>query len=149
MPTNPELRHAAGSDLAEIKLLLEHAVLPFEDLQAEAMQDFVVVRDEQGMLLGAGGIERYDEDGLLRSVVVHEKARGTGLGRKITSAIEGYSRKNGITGLYLLTTTAADFFPRLGYERFERNNVPDKLKQSAEFASLCPASAVCMRKQLV
>lgn len=147
--TNPELRQAAEADLSEIKLLLEQASLPFEDLKAEAMQDFVVVRDEQGMLLGAGGIERFEQDGLLRSVVVHETARGTGLGQKITHAVEDRARNHGVKALYLLTTTAEDLFPRLGYTRFDRNDVPDTLKQSAEFASLCPASAVCMHKPLV
>lgn len=149
MTTNPELRNAGIGDLADIKFLLERAALPFNDLAPEAMHNFVVVRDAQGLLIGAGGIERYEHDGLLRSVVVHENARGTGLGQQITSAVEDRARNNGVTALYLLTTTAADFFPRFGYERFERNNVPEKLKHSAEFASLCPASAVCMRKSLV
>ena len=149
MTTNPELRNAAVDDLADIKSLLAQAALPFDDLKPDAMQDFVVVRDEQRTLIGAGGIERYENDGLLRSVVVHAAARGTGLGELITSAVEDHARENGVTALYLLTTTAADFFPRFGYVRFERNNVPERLKHSAEFASLCPASAVCMRKSLV
>lgn len=149
MTTNPELRNATVDDLADIKSLLEQVALPFNDLKQDAMQDFVVVRDEQGMLIGAGGIERYGNDGLLRSIIVHENARGTGLGQKITSAVEDRARNSGVTALYLLTTTAADFFPRFGYERFERNNAPEILKHSAEFASLCPASAVCLHKSLV
>lgn len=148
MTANPELRDAAVDDLADIKSLLEQAALPFDDLKQDAMQDFVIVRDAQRMLIGAGGIERYENDGLLRSVVVHENARGNGLGQQITRAVEDRARNNGVTTLYLLTTTAAEFFPRLGYGRVERNNAPEKLKHSAEFTSLCPASAVCMRKSL-
>lgn len=149
MTRSPELRNASGDDLAVVRNLLQQANLPFEDLAPEAMQDFVLVQDTNGNVIGAGGIERYETDALLRSVVVSAAARGTGLGRMITQAVEDRARVAGVTALYLLTTTAADFFPRLGYERFERNSVPEKLRQSTEFASLCPASAVCLRKQLV
>ncbi|MBW3567595.1 MAG: GNAT family N-acetyltransferase [Proteobacteria bacterium] len=146
---SPELRVAIDKDLAVVRHLLQQAKLPFEDLAPEAMQDFVLVQDANGNAIGAGGIERYESDGLLRSVVVSDAARGRGLGRMITQAIEDRARETGVTALYLLTTTAADFFPRLGYERFDRSSVPEKLRQSTEFASLCPASAVCLRKQLV
>jgi amino-acid N-acetyltransferase len=149
MTGNPEIRDGYGDDLAAVRNLLQQAELPFEDLAPEAMRNFVLVQDEAGNVIGAGGIERYEIDGLLRSVVVGTAARGAGLGGMITRAIEDRARENGVTALYLLTTTAADFFPRLGYERFERSNVPEKLQQSAEFASLCPASAVCLRKRLV
>lgn len=144
-----ELRNASGDDLAVVRNLLQQANLPFEDLAPEAMQDFVLVQDANGNVIGAGGIERYETDALLRSVVVSDAVRRTGLGRMITQAVEERARETGVTALYLLTTTAAAFFPRLGYEQFERNSVPEEMRQSTEFASLCPASAVCLRKQLV
>jgi amino-acid N-acetyltransferase len=44
----------------------------------------------------------------------------------------------------LLTTTAAPFFTRFGFTSAARDAAPAALRATAEFASLCPASAVCM-----
>jgi amino-acid N-acetyltransferase len=51
--------------------------------------------------------------------------------------------------LVLLTQTAEPFFARLGYSVVDRVYVPDEVKASAEFRSLCPAAATCMTKSLV
>lgn len=148
MTNVPDFRAATASDLADIQALLKSAGLPFEDLTGNALQDFIVLRDANGELLATGGIEHHGDDALLRSVVVSDAARGTGLGRRITGAIENRAREKHIGALYLLTTTAAEFFPRLGYEAFDRGAVPAGIAQSTEFAMLCPATAVCMKKNL-
>lgn len=144
----PDFCAAAANDLADIQALLKSAGLPFEDLTSNALRDFIVLRDAKGELLAIGGVECHGNDGLLRSVVISDAARGTGLGRKITGAIENRAREKHIGALYLLTTTAAEFFPRLGYEKFDRDAVPAAIAQSAEFSSLCPATAICMKKNL-
>ena len=51
--------------------------------------------------------------------------------------------------LVLLTQAAAPFFARLGYSVVDRAYVPEEVNASAEFRSLCPASAICMAKSLV
>lgn len=48
----------------------------------------------------------------------------------------------------LLTETAEAFFRSLGYAAIDRRFVSEEPKQSAEFRSLCPVSAVCMSKAL-
>ena len=48
-----------------------------------------------------------------------------------------------LIGVYLLTTTAPEYFARLGFERVAREGVPTTLQQSSEFATVCPASAIC------
>ena len=148
MTVRTEYSNAVENDLEDIRSLLKQNDLPFEDISAQTLDGFVVFRDASGKLVGTGGVERYEHDGLLRSVVVHESARGTGLGKLITAAVERRAQAAGINAIYLLTTTAAEFFPRMGYSVFSRNDVPEGLQRSAEFASLCPASAVCMHKQL-
>jgi amino-acid N-acetyltransferase len=50
--------------------------------------------------------------------------------------------------LVLLTQTAQSFFERLGYGVIDRALSPEAVRTSAEFRSLCPASAVCMTKTL-
>ena len=72
------------------------------------------------MIVGAAAVEPYGQAGLLRSVVVAESRRGTGLGRELVAAAEALAQEEGIRELYLLTETAADWFPRLGYEVVDR-----------------------------
>lgn len=148
MTASPEFETATARDLVAVRNMLATAGLPYADVEANTLRDFILLRDPADRITAIGGIEAFDSDGLLRSVVVDEQARGGGLGKKLTKSLEQRAREKGISALYLLTTTAADFFPRLGYERFDRARVPVSISQSAEFSTLCPASAVCMRKLL-
>jgi amino-acid N-acetyltransferase len=50
--------------------------------------------------------------------------------------------------LYLITTTAKDFFNRQGYCIIQREKSPEAIKETAEFSSLCPSTAVVMKKQI-
>jgi len=54
----------------------------------------------------------------------------------------------GAEAVWLLTTTAADYFAAFGFVPVERAAVPEPIRESAEFASLCPASAAVMRMQI-
>ena len=53
----------------------------------------------------------------------------------------------GVADLVLLTTTAAPFFAKRGYTVIERRDAPAPVQHSAEFATICPASATCMLKR--
>ena len=50
----------------------------------------------------------------------------------------------GIGQLVLLTQTAEQFFARRGYAVIAREAAPAAVQHSAEFRSICPASATCM-----
>jgi amino-acid N-acetyltransferase len=64
------------------------------------------------------------------------------------AAMEDSARTTGLSRLYLLTTTASQFFARVGYEVISRVEAPNSLQRNSQFAELCPASAVCMSKTL-
>ena len=87
--------------------------------------------------------------GLLRSVVVAPELRGTGLGRGIVAAAERLARDEGIGDLYLLTETAIDWFPRLGYEVVDRAVAAAAVGESIEFTTVCRDTGVPMRRVLV
>jgi amino-acid N-acetyltransferase len=53
-----------------------------------------------------------------------------------------------VTAIYLLTTTAADFFPRFGFRKIDRKEMDPALERSTELRGACPASAVAMRADL-
>ena len=54
----------------------------------------------------------------------------------------------GVETLYLLTTTAPEFFGERGYAEVNREEAPEAIRGSTEFADLCPTTATCMRKRL-
>jgi amino-acid N-acetyltransferase len=141
------LRSASDSDVAAVAGLLRMAELPTDGLDA-LVPDLVIAADAAGELVAAGAIERYGVDALLRSVVVAASARGTGLGRRVVEDRVGQAARLGISAVYLLTTTAEAFFARLRFEVVERDAVPEAVRGSAEFVSLCPASAVAMRRRV-
>lgn len=142
----PRVRPAVPADRAAAERLLRAHQLPVAGV-AEYFTDFLVA-ELQGEMVGLIGVERYGGAGLLRSVVTSEAARGTGVGRALVEALEARCRAQGVRELVLLTETAAEWFPRFGYVRVERSDVPAAVQQSVEFTSACPASAVAMRKVL-
>jgi amino-acid N-acetyltransferase len=139
------VRASRTSDHAAIRELLIDAALPIQDLDSAAGLRFWVAEDG-GQLIGAIGLEPFGATGLLRSLVVSPSHRVHGLGSALVSVLEQEVSVQGVQTLVLLTETAEAFFRRRGYRVVERSVVPDEIKQSAEFRSLCPASAVCMTK---
>jgi N-acetylglutamate synthase-like GNAT family acetyltransferase len=141
------IRRGQAGDLPAIVQLLNGASLPTTDLpEAHEFQTWVL--EEGGSLLGAIGLERFGNEGLLRSLIVAPRRRKCGVGHDLVTRLELDAQAEGIQHLILLTETAESFFRRLGYAVTDRGHVSDEIKQSPEFRSLCPVSAVCMSKAL-
>lgn len=143
----PAIRPATAADHAGILALLEAGALPVEDLRAKP--PWFAVAQEGPALVGAAGLESYGDVGLLRSVVVAGRYRGTGLGKALVAAVESEARERGLHQLVLLTETAAAFFAKSGYADVARDALPRSILASAEFRYLCPQSARCLSKSLV
>jgi amino-acid N-acetyltransferase len=144
MPTT--IDRAQPEDLAHVLVLLERHGLPVDG--ASTMGDSLVVARLDGRIVGAAGLELFAEGALLRSVVVEASVQGQGLGQRLTKAALALALARNERTVFLLTTTADRFFPRFGFERITREDVPESVRQSVEFQSACPASAIVMRKQL-
>jgi amino-acid N-acetyltransferase len=144
----PAIRRGRASDLAAVLAMLQGAGLPTEDLTSAPGLHLWVISTEKS-LVGVIGLERFDAGALLRSLAVEPGHQRRGLGRQLVARLEHDARADGVQQLVLLTKTAEAFFRELGYEAIDRRYVSEDLKQSAEFRSLCPASAVCMTKSLV
>jgi|SRR6185437_7117443 len=138
------LRIASAQDLAVIHDLLERSGLPTSDLSTARPQFVVATRGNQ--IIGTGALECFGSVALLRSLAVEARSRGLGVGGLIVSELERYARDTGIGELFLLTQTAGDFFAHRGYKVIDRSMAPKAVRDTAEFRSLCPASAFCMAK---
>lgn len=134
------------ADRETVAALLETADLPTEDL-ADSPGTFYAAH-AAGERVAVGGLEAYGTDGLLRSLVVAPAHRGEGYGAATCAALEDAARDAGVETLYLLTTTAADFFAAQGYEEIDRTSAPARIRATSEFADVCPASATAMRRSL-
>jgi len=137
----PSLRAARAADLDSIRRLLGEAALPADDLSTPMLAGFVVA-ERDGRLAGVAGVEVRGDEGLLRSVAVAPELRGSGLGEALVRDRIGWARGRGLRVLGLLTTTAAGFFPRLGFRTIPRADFPARLRETAEFSEVCCASAV-------
>jgi amino-acid N-acetyltransferase len=144
----PEIRidRATHADAGDLLALMERAHLPTDGLSSHL--DAAFVAREGDRVVGSAAIELYADGGLLRSVAVDAECRGTGLGARLTSAAIDDAQQRQLPALYLLTTTAENFFPRFGFERITRDEVPASVQESIEFRGACPASAIVMRKRL-
>ncbi|MHB1872880.1 MAG: arsenic resistance N-acetyltransferase ArsN2 [Steroidobacteraceae bacterium] len=142
----PLIRSATAADHQAIRALLEQEGLPVSDLDSSRARFLVACAGAQH--LGAVALEAHGEAGLLRSLVVDVPWRGRGLARTLVKALERQARAADIRELWLLTETAAGLFARLDYRSCERSEAPAAVRSSGEFRTLCPASALCMRKAL-
>ncbi len=138
------LRRTVQADHEAVEALLRDSELPLDGV-ADWMDQFWVA-EHQGQVVGVAGMERYGDSGLLRSVAVAPEWGGTGIGRTLVERVLEEGRAAGVREVYLLTTTAEHYFPRLGFACVERETVPAALRASAEFTGACPASAVVMRR---
>jgi len=142
-----QIRRSKPAELPSVVKILAAAGLPTEDLAiAENLQLWVASESE--VSLGVIGLERFGDEGLLRSLAVAPQYRRRGLGHELVEQLERNAQNEGIDRLVLLTETAQQFFRGLGYEVIDRALVGGAMKQSGEFRSLCPVSATCMRKSL-
>ena len=140
------LAKASHSDLDEIARLLASNSLPLDGV-ADSIERFIVAR-EDGRIVGCIGLELYGKSALLRSAAVSDDLKGQGIGRMLVDEILAEAERERVEAVYLLTTTAENYFPAFGFEQIERIDVPAELDASEELKGACPASAIVMRKRL-
>lgn len=133
---------AAETDREAIRQLLETNNLPYADLNQSPITFFVARNN--GKILGCIGLEKYGNDGLLRSFAVDPEQQNKGIGKELYKNLLIYAGSNHIRTIHLLTNTAREYFGRIGYRLADRNLAPQQIAASAEFAGLCPASSTYM-----
>src|SRR5262245_33232278 len=122
-----------------LKTALVKAGLPADDL-ADPKSLFWRFETVADVPAGFGGLQIHGRDALLRSVVTLPPVRRMGIGSAIVNALEGEARALKCRSIYLVTTSEAVFFGRLGYATCARSDVPEAIRQSSHFARLCCAN---------
>lgn len=140
------IRGARPDELEAVLALVREAALPENGL-LESFGSFLVAT-RAGRVVGCSGLERHGEYGLLRSVVVARGERGGGLGRRLVEAAFARAGEQRLKCVYLLTTTARDFFTRSGFAVASRDAAPESIRVSWAFVAGCPSTATFMARDV-
>jgi amino-acid N-acetyltransferase len=143
---NIQIASALSRQRPGLEALLMANGLPVSDLPA-SLNGFYLALDED-VIVGAAGMEQWEDVGLLRSVAVAESHRNQHLARQLTDAVLSHARMTQVREMYLITNTADRYFEKYGFQRVERSEVPPPIAQTEQFAGLCPSSAVVMKMTL-
>jgi amino-acid N-acetyltransferase len=109
---------AMRQELEGSKVLLGHELVSLY----EAVPEFLVAIDESGAVVGAGALHVMWEDlAEVRSMVVSEKLRGTGVGHAVLEALLAKAQSVGIKRVFCLTFET-EFFGKHGFA--EISDVP-------------------------
>ena len=150
MNPKPPIRLAphplAAWERGDLLAALKKAGLPVDDLQQPGRLFWRF--ESNDFPVGFGGLEIHQDHALLRSVVTLPPVRNRGIGRAIVAALESEARLHDCQNMWALTTTHAAVFERLGYRQCQRDEVPEIIRGTQQFARLCPADSQVMRKRL-
>lgn len=141
------VRKALASDLRGIEFLLSSAQLPTGDIERH-LSTFLVA-DNAGEIIGVGGLESCGNGiGLLRSFVITPQFRNQGIAARILEQVSADARKLGISALYLLTTTAQDYFAKRRFTLMARDQAPAMIRQTSQYATepRCSRAALMFRR---
>ena len=144
--TDFTFRDSTPRDWEPVKDLLLRCALPVDGAK-EHFAGFILAFDA-AHLVACGGLEYYGNAALLRSVAVESSHRGRGLGQSLVTGLLAAAANRRIDSVVLLTTTAEDFFPRIGFRVVPRSSLPEAVMASAEFKGACPDSATAMVRRL-
>lgn len=145
-PVLGAIRAAQQQDLPAVEALLKSCNLPTGGL-AQHLPGYLVLEDA-GQIVASAGLELHGTAALLRSVAVQQDYRNRGLARAMINQLMKQARSQGVRAVYLLTTTAQQYFRRMGFETLPREAVDPAVTTSAEFGDSCCATAVAMRLAL-
>jgi N-acetylglutamate synthase-like GNAT family acetyltransferase len=109
------VRRGRPDDAPALAALIMHGELPPFFIE-EFIDGFCVV-EQDGEIVACGGLEVYGaECAVIRSVVVHERGRGLGLGLLVSRLLMDDARAYGAKDVYLFTMHAAPFWRALGFK---------------------------------
>lgn len=139
-------KFADKKNIPAIQSLLAKENLPCVDINC-AKQVFIIAKANK-KIVGCVGLEPYKNYGLLRSLTVKNDFRNKAIGTKLVKLMSAYACTQKIKKLFILTITAKDFFESKGFCQINRTAAPRLIKNSSEFKTICPKTAIFMEKDI-
>ena len=133
LPTPALVRRARVTDAGEIQRLITTFADRDEMLHRslgeiyENIRDFYVAEDEQGSIVGCGGLHVcWSHLAEVKSLAVDEAMQGRGYGKRIVLACIEEARDLGLQQVFALTYRP-EFFTRLGFRIVDKATLPHKV----------------------
>ena len=133
-------------NILAVKQLLNEANLPSDDIE-EHWKTFLIAKAGEE-IIGAVGLELWKNKALLRSLVVKNEFRKSGIGKDLYNKCIEQAKQYNVTEIGLLTTTAEEFFAKQRFKKITKENIPEFIKQTKEFKVYCPSSSTVMIKKI-
>ena len=93
----------------------------------ETLRDMVVAEDEQGTIVGVGGLHiLWDRLAAIRTMAVSPRLTRRGIGAEIVKRLLEEGRKIGVTKFFTLTYKPG-FFQTLGFHTVTKETLPPKV----------------------
>lgn len=146
MQTTFTIQEVTAAQFPAVIALLQNNKLPVQDIAAGQQQFWVAMAD--ATIAGVIAVEQYGEYALLRSMATDAAFRNNGIATQLVQTVFNFAGNKNLTAVYLLTETAEDYFAKKGFTKVNRQDVPVSIQQSTEFASVCPSTAVVMKKEI-
>ncbi|WP_102347126.1 N-acetyltransferase [Bacillus sp. Marseille-P3661] len=105
----------------------ENLLLPRTHLSLYENIQCIRVVEQDGEIIAAGGLHVLGKDlAEVRSLVVNEKAKGIGIGKKIVFALIEDADTLGVENVFSMTYQV-DFFKKCGFKIIDKQELPQKI----------------------
>jgi len=75
---------------------------------------------------------------------VSDEFKNKGIARGLYAKLVAKAKSEEIKTLHLLTTTAENYYKNLGFIAADGNSAPETIRNTAEFAHICPSNSIYM-----
>ncbi len=141
-----EIGSVLNEEKGAVVQLLNESGLPTTDVNEPGVKLFCIIN--QGEVIVSGGYQLLGNYALIRSLAVKERFKGKYLGELMLKYLLDECSERSVKKVFLLTTTAEAYFVKHGFSTVDCDEVPEIIKQTSEFSSLCPATAIVLTKEI-
>lgn len=144
------IRIAEVHDIERVKAFLEQSEVTADGVES-IIDNFIVMEDDFGNIQATLGIERLEQDGLLRSLVITPNVDQSGILTLFKSALSLAQYKE-IRDLYLVTNKEVSvvFFTMLGFSKIEKIEIGEHILNSDHMKTVAHSeNAIFMRSTLI
>ncbi|KMJ55831.1 GNAT family N-acetyltransferase [Alkalihalophilus sp. As8PL] len=126
------VRKAATKDILPIQRLVARAGLHSTGIE-HSISQFLIVEDEDEQVIGAVGIEQYDDVALLRSLVLDSPIWTGVLTLEFLQVALAYAKDHDVQHVYMCAKSASPLFYQLDFKEIQKDRVPKAIQQSTHY----------------